>query len=71
MRLLAIVILVLVLAAPALAAGNPDVAALQVALRAHLVYGGTIDGVRGPETDAAVRALQRRAGLAVDGVVVP
>src|SRR5439155_1363877 len=34
-----------------------------------LLYAGPIDGVVGPDTTAAVRAFQRREGLAVDGVV--
>jgi murein DD-endopeptidase MepM/ murein hydrolase activator NlpD len=55
-------------AAPASAAGDAAVAALQVGLRAKGVYAGTVDGVLGPETSEAVRKLQRRAGLAVDGV---
>jgi murein DD-endopeptidase MepM/ murein hydrolase activator NlpD len=55
-------------AAPAVAAGEASVAALQVGLRAKNVYAGTVDGVLGPETTEAVRKLQRRAGLAVDGV---
>jgi murein DD-endopeptidase MepM/ murein hydrolase activator NlpD len=55
-------------AASAAAMGKPNVAALQVGLRAKGVYGGTIDGLWGPVTERAVRALQRRAGIAVDGV---
>ena len=58
-------------AGPVTAAGDPEVAALQVGLRAKSVYAGTVDGVLGPETTDAVRKLQRRAGLAVDGVVGP
>ena len=62
----------LALAAPAGAAsGHPGVAALQVALRAHGLYAGTIDGVRGPGTAAAVRRFQRHKGLPVDGVLGP
>jgi len=58
-----------VLAAPAQAApGRAGVAALQVALRGAGVYAGGIDGVRGPGTAAGVRAIQRRAGLTVDGI---
>jgi peptidoglycan hydrolase-like protein with peptidoglycan-binding domain len=61
------------LVAPAIAygAGNVDVAALQVALSAHGLYGGTIDGVAGPGTAAGVRALERRKGLPVDGIAGP
>lgn len=55
-------------AGPVAAAGDPEIAALQVGLRAKGVYAGTVDGVLGPETTEAVRKLQRRAGLAVDGV---
>jgi murein DD-endopeptidase MepM/ murein hydrolase activator NlpD len=58
----------LAIAAPAAAAGKPSVAALQVALHARGLYAGTIDGIRGPQTAAAVRRFQRRAGLLVDGV---
>jgi murein DD-endopeptidase MepM/ murein hydrolase activator NlpD len=50
------------------AAGNADVAALQVALRAVGLYGGTIDGVAGAGTRAAVSRFQGRNGLPVDGV---
>lgn len=50
---------------------SADVAALQVALRALDHYHGTVDGVAGPGTTRAVRAFQRRAGIAVDGVAGP
>lgn len=46
----------------------PDVAALQVALRAHGTYVGAIDGIFGPRTSRAVRTFQRRRGLVVDGL---
>ena len=55
----------------AVAKRRADVAALQVALRASGTYAGTVDGIRGPATIAAVRALQQRAGLPVDGVAGP
>ena len=56
--------------APATAASS-RVAALQVALRAHAVYDGTVDGLSGPGTAAGVRRFQARAGLVPDGVVGP
>jgi len=55
-------------APPAAAFTNAQVPGLQVALRAHGVYRGPIDGVAGPQTAAAVRAFQRLAKLPVDGV---
>ena len=63
-------VLCLALAAPA-GAASPNVAALQVALWARGLYGGTIDGMRGPATTAAVRRFQRRAHITVDGIVGP
>lgn len=56
------------LAGQARAQGNPEIAALQVGLRARGLYAGTVDGVLGPSTEEAVRGFQRRAHLAVDGV---
>jgi peptidoglycan hydrolase-like protein with peptidoglycan-binding domain len=47
---------------------KPQIAGLQVALRAHGIYGGRVDAVRGPRTVRAVKVFQRRAGLSVDGV---
>src|SRR5438046_2513794 len=61
----------LALPAAAQAAGSPDVAALQVALRAHGVYAGAVDGLLGPETTSGLVRFQRRAGLAADGVPGP
>jgi hypothetical protein len=52
-------------------AGNVNVAALQVALRARSQYGGTIDGYEGPATRAAVVRFQRRVGLPADGIAGP
>jgi len=51
--------------------GDAGVAALQVGLRARGVYAGPIDGLFGPQTEKAVRHLQRRRGLAVDGIPGP
>jgi murein DD-endopeptidase MepM/ murein hydrolase activator NlpD len=69
--LLALCTAALAAAGPALGMGDPGVAALQVALRAKGVYHGTIDGVRGTATTAAVIAFQQRARLVPDGVVGP
>src|SRR5438128_518555 len=68
-----VVLLVIAAVFPAAAwgMGSPRVAALQVALHDKGIYRGTVDGVRGPATGAAVRRFQRRAHLAVDGVVGP
>lgn len=55
----------------AAAAGDVNVAALQVALRGNGYYGGTVDGVNGAGTRAAVASLERHAGLPVDGVAGP
>jgi lysozyme family protein len=58
----------LVIPAAALAVGDPNVAGLQVGLRARGLYAGAVDGVMGPGTRRAVSRFQRRAGIAVDGV---
>ncbi|MEA2283276.1 MAG: hypothetical protein QOK21_3883 [Solirubrobacteraceae bacterium] len=57
--------------APAPAQAGSRAAALQVALHARGLYGGTIDGIAGPRTRAAVRRFQGRRGLAVDGIAGP
>jgi murein DD-endopeptidase MepM/ murein hydrolase activator NlpD len=67
----ATVFAVLLLAPNALAAGDPEVAALQVGLRARGLYGGSVDGVLGAGTVTAVKRLQRRTGIAADGVPGP
>jgi murein DD-endopeptidase MepM/ murein hydrolase activator NlpD len=71
---LAVVTVALALTTPTAAAaarGSPGVAALQVALRGAGVYAGDIDGRAGPQTRRAVRLLQRRRGLVVDGIAGP
>jgi hypothetical protein len=60
-----------VLPARAHAITNPQIPGLQVALKAHGLYHGAIDGIAGPLTAQAVREFQRRAGIAVDGVAGP
>lgn len=72
-RLAAIVIvLVATQAAPATAfpVGSSRLAALQAELRARHLYRGTIDGLPGPQTRAALVALER-TGLGLGAVVGP
>jgi peptidoglycan hydrolase-like protein with peptidoglycan-binding domain len=57
-------------AAPA-AVGDADTAALQVALRAAGAYLGTVDGLRGPDTEEALVSFQERTGLVPDGIAGP
>lgn len=63
-----LVVLAWAFPATARAFGDADVAALQVALKARGLYGGTVDGALGHGTEAAVRRFQQRRGLIVDGV---
>jgi murein DD-endopeptidase MepM/ murein hydrolase activator NlpD len=70
-RTLAVTIAVLGLATAPAEAQSPEVAALQVALQAKGLYAGPVDGLAGPGTASAVRAVQSRSGLAVDGVAGP
>ena len=70
-RLLVITTLFALAAPAAASAASANVAALQVALRARGFYAGTVDGVAGPATTAAVQRLQRRRGLPADGVAGP
>ena len=57
--------------ATAAQAGNPQIAGLQVALRAYGLYNGPIDAIAGPQTVRATKAFQRRAGLVADGRAGP
>jgi hypothetical protein len=69
--LAAVVVVAAMAAAPSgLASGgrNPQIAGLQVALRAQGLYRGPIDAISGPETVAAVRDFQRIQGLPVTGL---
>jgi murein DD-endopeptidase MepM/ murein hydrolase activator NlpD len=52
-------------------AGSPNIAALQVGLRARGLYRGTVDGLLGPSTQQAVIRFQRRAGLSPNGAIGP
>ncbi|MGH3072824.1 MAG: peptidoglycan-binding protein [Gaiellaceae bacterium] len=57
----------------ALAAGSadPEIAALQVALRSKGMYFGTIDGLAGPMTAKGLRSFQRATRLPVTGELGP
>lgn len=50
---------------------DPQVAGLQVALRAYKLYAGPVDGISGPATRRGVKRFQKRVGLQVDGVAGP
>jgi hypothetical protein len=52
-------------------AANPQIAGLQVALRAYGLYTGPIDAIAGPATVRATKIFQRRKGLPVDGRAGP
>jgi LysM repeat protein len=66
--LVAAALAVLAFAPPASAAVNPQLAGLQVALRAYGLYCGPIDGIAGPVTKQAVEQFQRRHRLPADGI---
>ena len=58
------------MAAVNLALGNPNTDAvnlLQTALTGLCYFDGTVDGVFGSGTEAALRAFQKQAGIKVDG----
>src|SRR5262249_6690565 len=65
------VVALAVCASVAAAAGDPQLAAGQVALHERGLYDRTIDGVDGPTTHPAGLDLQPPEGLVADGVVGP
>ncbi len=76
MRLRVLVLAGALLVVPLLLAGraqasNPQIAGLQVALRAYGLYLQPVDGIAGPATREATRAFQRKVGLPVDGIAGP
>ncbi|WP_128432658.1 peptidoglycan-binding protein [Streptomyces cyaneus] len=50
---------------------GPEVAEAQCLLRRAGISPGGIDGIFGPMTERAVKQVQKRAGLVVDGIVGP
>jgi soluble lytic murein transglycosylase-like protein len=61
----------LVAAPSALAAPDPEIASLQVALRSKGMYFGRIDGLAGPMTAKGLRTFQRLTRLPVNGELSP
>ena len=66
-----IVCLAIAAAAASTADAGVKAAGLQVALRAHGLYAGPVDGIYGPMSARALRRFQRRAHLRVDGRAGP
>jgi LysM repeat protein len=68
--LLALICLAGIVSTPAsaLTLTNYQIAGLQVGLYRYGHYAGSIDGISGPQTKAAILKLQRSAGLAPDGI---
>ena len=65
-------LIVILINAPSRADASPaNVAALQAALSGLRLYGGYVDGIRGPLTRRGVAVFQRRRGLTVDGIAGP
>jgi len=48
-----------------------DTKEVQTRLKKWGYYKGTVDGINGPQTKAAVKAFQKRYGLTQDGIVGP
>lgn len=61
----------LIAPASALAAGDANIAALQVRLRALKLYSGPVSGMQDSSTAAALLVFQQRAGLPADGQLGP
>jgi hypothetical protein len=59
------------IAVPLSSAASARVAALQAGLRAHGFDPGVIDGIKGPQTTAALVRFQRAKGLQADGRLGP
>jgi len=67
----AALIVIAIVAPPRADASPANVAPLQAALKAFGLYGGYVDGIKGPLTRRGVVAFQRRRGLPVDGIAGP
>jgi LysM repeat protein len=67
--LLAVFALAGVVAGDALAIAKVQVPGVQIALYRHGYYNGSIDGISGPMTKAAIRRFQKDNGLKPDGAV--
>jgi len=66
------VLIAVAIAIPPSADASPaNTAALQAALKSLHLYGGYVDGIRGPLTRRGLVAFQRRRGLAADGIAGP
>src|ERR1700749_3927615 len=71
-RIGAAALVLIALIAPASADASPvQIAALQSALQGLRAYSGFVDGIEGALTRNGIRTLQRRRGLAVDGIAGP
>ena len=52
-------------------AATADISEVQKRLKKWGYYTGSVDGINGPKTKAAVKAFQKRYGLVQDGIVGP